>query len=65
MLGVLRALDRAAVRYVLIGELAEVLHGSPVLPIANTVRIVARAGQRESSPLRPAAAGPRPRLRRR
>jgi hypothetical protein len=48
MLGVLRALDRAAVHYVLIGELAEVLHGSPLLPITNTVTIVARAGQRDS-----------------
>jgi len=46
--GVLRALDRVAARYVLIGELAEVLHGSPLLPIASTVTIVARAGQREN-----------------
>jgi hypothetical protein len=58
MLGVLRALDRAAVRYVLIGELAEVLHGSPLMPIANTVTIVARAGQRDS--LTAATGGGRP-----
>jgi hypothetical protein len=32
---------------VLIGELAEVLHGSPLLPITGTVTIVPRAGQRE------------------
>jgi transcriptional regulator with XRE-family HTH domain len=48
VLGGLRALDRAAIRYVLIGELAEVLHGSPLLPIAGTVTIVPQAGQRDS-----------------
>src|SRR5205807_2560681 len=47
VLGVLRALDRAAVRCVLIGELAEVLHCSPLLPVTGTVTIVPRAGQRE------------------
>jgi transcriptional regulator with XRE-family HTH domain len=46
--GVLRELDKAAVRHILIGELAEVLQGSPLLPIANAVTIVARAGQRDS-----------------
>ena len=35
VLGVLRALQRAGVRYVLTGELAEVLHGSPLLPITG------------------------------
>lgn len=48
IVGVLRGLERAAVRFVLIGQLAEVLHGSPLLPIANAVAIVARAGQRDS-----------------
>ena len=48
VLGVLRALQEAGVRYVLTGELAEVLHGSPLLPITGTVTIVARAGQRNS-----------------
>jgi transcriptional regulator with XRE-family HTH domain len=48
LLGVLRGLERAAVRYVLIGELAEVLHGSPLLPMSSALSIVARAGQRES-----------------
>lgn len=47
VLGVLAALERAGVRYVLVGELAEVLHGSPLLPLGGTVAIVARAGQRE------------------
>jgi len=32
---------------VLVGELAEVLHGSPLLPVNATVTIVPRAGQRE------------------
>ncbi len=48
MIGALRALNGAAVRYVLVGELAEALHGSPLLPIGNTVTIVARAGQRDT-----------------
>jgi transcriptional regulator with XRE-family HTH domain len=47
VIGVLRALDRARVQYVLIGELAESLHGSPLLPVAGIVTIVPRAGQRE------------------
>ncbi len=45
--GVLRALNRAEVQCVLIGELAEVLHGSPLLPVAGRLEIVPRAGQRE------------------
>ena len=47
MLGVLRALEEAGVRYVLIGELAEVVHGSPLLPTTGIVTIVPRVGQRE------------------
>ncbi len=47
VLDVLRALERAAVRYVLTGELAEVLQGSPLLPVTGRVTIVPRAGQRE------------------
>ncbi len=31
----------------LIGEVAEVLHGSPLLPVTGTVTIVPRAGQRD------------------
>ena len=46
MIGVLRALNAAGVRYMLIGELAEVLQGSPLLPLAATLTIAARAGQR-------------------
>ncbi len=57
--GALRELDRAGVRYVLIGELAEVLHGSPLLPIASTVTIVARAGQRDRLAAAIAAGGGR------
>lgn len=47
VLGVIRALVRAGIQFVLIGELAEVLHGSPLVPVTGTVTIVARAGQRE------------------
>jgi len=60
VLGVLRALDRVAVRYVLIGELAEVMHGSPLLPITSTVTIVARAGQRDSLSAAITASGGQP-----
>ncbi len=44
-MSVLRTLERAVVRYVLIGELAEVLRGSPLLPISRTVTIVPRVGE--------------------
>jgi transcriptional regulator with XRE-family HTH domain len=47
VLGVPRALKQAGVQYVLIGELAEVLHGSPLLPVGGRMEIVPRAGQRE------------------
>jgi transcriptional regulator with XRE-family HTH domain len=60
VLGVLRALERAGVQYVLIGELAEVLHGSPLLPVTGTVTIVPRAGQRERISSAIAATGGRP-----
>lgn len=46
--GVLRTLEDAGVRYVLIGELAEVLRGSPLLPLSATVSIVLRAGEGEA-----------------
>jgi transcriptional regulator with XRE-family HTH domain len=45
VMNVLSILERAAVRYVLIGELAEILYGSPLLPISKTVTIVPRAGE--------------------
>jgi transcriptional regulator with XRE-family HTH domain len=45
--GLLRALAGAAVEYVLVGEPAESLHGSPLLPVGGAVTIVPRAGQRE------------------
>jgi transcriptional regulator with XRE-family HTH domain len=47
-LGVLRALESSGVRYVLTGELAEVLCGSPLLPLSGTVTIVPRAGESEA-----------------
>ncbi len=47
VLGVLRALERAGIQYVLTGELAEILRGSPLLPVTGTVTIVPRLGQRE------------------
>jgi transcriptional regulator with XRE-family HTH domain len=58
--GVLRALEQAGVWYVLIGELAEALHGSPLLPVTGTVTIVPRAGQRDSLTAVIAAAGGQP-----
>jgi hypothetical protein len=45
---------------VLIGELAEALHGSPLLPIANTVTIAARADQRDTLAAAIAASGGKP-----
>jgi transcriptional regulator with XRE-family HTH domain len=60
VLGVLRALNQAEVQYVLIGELAEVLHGSPLLPVAGRMEIVPRAGQRERLSAAIAVAGGNP-----
>ena len=60
VLGVLEALKRASVQHVLIGELAEVLRASPLLPIAGTVTIVPRAGQRDRLTALIAAAGGQP-----
>jgi transcriptional regulator with XRE-family HTH domain len=57
VLGVLRALEQAEVQHVLIGELAEVLHGSPLLPVSGKLEIVPRAGQRERLSAAIAAAG--------
>ncbi len=44
--GVLQALADANVAYVLVGEIAEVLHGSPLMPTAGVITIVPRAGER-------------------
>jgi transcriptional regulator with XRE-family HTH domain len=44
--GVLRSLKAAHVAYVLTGEIAEVLHGSPLMPTAGMITIVPRAGER-------------------
>lgn len=60
VLGVLRALSSTAVRFVLVGELAEVLHGSPLLPINGMITIVPRAGQRDTLRVAIAAGGGRP-----
>jgi transcriptional regulator with XRE-family HTH domain len=60
VIGVLRVLQRAGVQYVLIGELAEVLHGSPLLPISGTVTIVPRAGQRDRLSAAIASTGGKP-----
>jgi len=57
VLGVLRELEQAESQYVLIGELAEVLHGSPLLPVAGNLQVVPRAGQRERLSAAIAAAG--------
>lgn len=45
-LGVLRALDAASVVYVLVAEIAEVVHGSPLMPTSGLLTIVPRAGER-------------------
>jgi transcriptional regulator with XRE-family HTH domain len=44
--GVLQALADANLAYVLAGEIAEVLHGSPLMPTAGVITIVPRAGER-------------------
>ena len=46
VLGVGGALKDAAVAYVLTGETAEILHGSPLMPTAAIITIVPRAGER-------------------
>ena len=46
VLDVLQAVAEANVAYVLVGEIAEVLHGSPLLPTAGVITIVPRAGER-------------------
>jgi transcriptional regulator with XRE-family HTH domain len=51
VIGVLRALNAGAARYVLVGEVAETLHGSPLLSIGRSVTIVPRAGQRDRARL--------------
>jgi hypothetical protein len=43
---VLQALAEANVAYVLIGEIAEVMHGSPLMPTVGVITIVPRAGER-------------------
>jgi transcriptional regulator with XRE-family HTH domain len=44
--GVLQALADANVTYVLAGEIAELMHGSPLMPTAGVITIVPRAGER-------------------
>ena len=58
--GVLAALQAAEVEYTLIGELAEALHGSPLLPLTRVVSIVPRAGQREKLSTAISACGGQP-----
>jgi transcriptional regulator with XRE-family HTH domain len=60
VLGTLRALANADVEYVLVGELAEAIHGSPLLTLSSVVRIVPRSGQRERLSAAIAACGGRP-----
>lgn len=59
-LSVLRCLDAAGVRHVLVGEVAEVLHGSPLVPSAGVVTITPRAGERPRLDAAIAAAAGRP-----
>ena len=60
MVGVLRVFQQADIQYVLAGELAEVLHGSPLLPVTCVVTIVPRVGQREPLSAAAATAGGKP-----
>ena len=46
VLGLLSALGAANVAYVLVGEIAEVVRGSPLMPTAGVITIVPRAGER-------------------
>jgi transcriptional regulator with XRE-family HTH domain len=46
VLGVLQAVAEANVACVLIGEIAEVMHGSPLMPTVGVITIVPRAGER-------------------
>jgi transcriptional regulator with XRE-family HTH domain len=46
VLGFLEVLAEANVTYVLVGEIAEMLHGSPLMPTAGVITIVPRAGER-------------------
>ena len=56
---VLAALTASGARFVLIGELAEVLHGSPLLPLAGSVAITPRPGEHDALESVIAAAGGR------
>ena len=60
MVGVLRVFQQADIQYALAGELAEVLHGSPLLPVTGVVTIVPRVGQREPLSAAAATAGGKP-----
>ena len=60
VLGGLGALADANVAHVLAGEIAEVLHGSPLLPTAGVITIVPRAGERTRPTPRSSRCGPRP-----
>jgi transcriptional regulator with XRE-family HTH domain len=57
---VLRALHDAGVAYVLAGEIAEVLHGSPLVPTSGVVTIVPQAGERARLDAAVRALGGRP-----
>jgi len=46
VVGALRAVAAAGGRFVLVGEIAETLHGSPIVASSGTVTIVPRAGER-------------------
>jgi transcriptional regulator with XRE-family HTH domain len=59
VMGALARLAAAEVSYVLVGAVAEVLHGSPIIPTAATVTIVPRAGEREPLQAAIAAGGGR------
>jgi len=56
---VLAALTASGARFVLVGELAEVLHGSPLLPLAGSVAITPRPGEHDALESVIAAAGGR------
>ena len=55
----LKLLRSAGVTFVLVGEMAEVLHGSPILPTEGRVTIVPRDGEDDRLPAAIAAGGGR------
>lgn len=58
--GTLRALHDAGMQAVLVGEIAEVLHGSPLIPVRGEVTLVPRLGDRQQLTTALTSAGGQP-----